>query len=342
MASLGEFEFIDQLLKVQAARGQPFYRHPQALGIGDDAALLPPLAANEQVAMASDMLIEGRHYRSRVDPRALGHKVLAVNLSDLAAMGARPLGFTLSAGLRDIRPDWMERFLDGLLSLARDSACPLIGGDTTAVPADAPEVFSVAILGAVPLGEALRRDGLQPEDDLWISGHLGDAAYAVSRNAEDPKLNWPQPRIELGMRLRGIASAAIDISDGLQSEIMHLCNGARNRDAAPETLKAVLNWESLPMGPSVTASIESAALSRADAICIAITGGDEYELLFGAPQRERAAIRSIGAALGLALSRIGHVESGRDGPQIDWVNTAGQPIPAQWQQRISGGGFRHF
>ena len=341
MANLGEFEFISQLLQGPAAQGQPFYRHPLALGIGDDAALIPPLGPHEQLAVASDMLIEGRHYLADCDPRSLGHKVLAVNLSDLAAMGARPLAFTLSAGLREIRGPWIESFLDGMLSLARESQCPLVGGDTTAVGAQAPEVFSVTVLGSVQAGTALRRDGLQPGDDLWVSGHLGDAAFALAQRINDPKLNAPQPRIALGLGLVGLASAAIDISDGLQSELMHLLNGAQHRAAQPQRLQANVNWQELPLGPLVQQATEAGRLTPSQAAGLAITGGDEYELLFGAAPREQTHLRALGQQLGLVLTRIGSVELS-DTPGVRWRDAAGQPPTESLQDIIARGGFRHF
>ena len=341
MANLGEFEFIAQLLQGPAAQGQPFYRHPLALGIGDDAALIPPLGAHEQLAVASDMLIEGRHYLADCDPRSLGHKVLAVNLSDLAAMGARPLAFTLSAGLREIRRPWIESFLDGMLSLAREWQCPLVGGDTTAVGAQAPEVFSVTVLGSVKTGAALRRDGLQPGDDLWVSGHLGDAAFALAQRINDPKLNAPQPRIALGLGLVGLASAAIDISDGLQSEILHLLNGAKHRAEQPQRLQANVNWQELPLGPLVQQATAAGRLTPTQAAGLAITGGDEYELLFGAAPREQTHLRALGQQLGLALTRIGSVEHS-DTPGVRWRDAAGQPPTESLQDIIARGGFRHF
>ncbi len=341
MANLGEFEFIAQLLQGPAAQGQPFYQHPLALGIGDDAALIPPLGAQEQLAVASDMLIEGRHYLADCDPRSLGHKVLAVNLSDLAAMGARPLAFTLSAGLREIRRPWIESFIDGMLCLARESQCPLVGGDTTAVGPRAPEVFSVTVLGVVQAGTALRRDGLQPADDLWVSGHLGDAAFALAQAINDPKLNSPQPRLALGQALVGRASAAIDISDGLQSELMHLLSAAQHRAVQPQLLQANVNWPQLPLGPLVQQATKAGRLTPSQAAGLAITGGDEYELLFGAAPRERAHLQALGAQLGLALTRIGSVEVS-DTPGVRWRDAAGQPPPESLQDMIARGGFRHF
>lgn len=341
MANLGEFEFIAQLLQGPAAEGQPFYRHPLALGIGDDAALIPPLGPQEQLAVASDMLIEGRHYLADCDPRSLGHKVLAVNLSDLAAMGARPLAFTLSAGLREIRRPWIESFLDGMLSLARESQCPLVGGDTTAVGAQASEVFSVTVLGVVRVGTALRRDGLQPGDDLWVSGHLGDAAFALNRGIDDSKLNAPQPRLALGLGLVGLVSAAIDISDGLQSELMHLLNAAQRRAAQPQCLQANVNWQELPLGPLVRQAALAGRLTPSQAAGLAITGGDEYELLFAAASPERARIKALGQQLGLALTRIGSVEVS-DTPGVRWRDAAGAQPPESLQDMIARGGFRHF
>ncbi len=341
MANLGEFDFIAQLLQGPAAQGQPLYRHPLALGIGDDAALIPPLGPQEQLAVASDMLIEGRHYLADCDPRSLGHKVLAVNLSDLAAMGARPLAFTLSAGLREIRRPWIESFLDGMLSLARESQCPLVGGDTTAVGTQASEVFSVTVLGVVRVGTALRRDGLQPGDDLWVSGDLGDAAFALSQGIDDSKLNSPQPRLALGLGLVGLASAAIDISDGLQSELMHLLNAAVRRAVQPERLQANVNWQELPLGPLVKQAALAGRLTSSQAAGLAITGGDEYELLFSAPPSERARIEALGQQLGLALTRIGSVEFS-DTPGVRWRDAAGAQPSESLQDMIARGGFRHF
>ena len=215
---LGEFDFIEQCLIAQAANGQSFYQHAEALGIGDDCAVLPPLPADEQMVVSTDMLVEGRHYVPDVDPRALGHKVLAVNLSDLAAMGAQPIAFTLAAALRGLNAEWLNEFLAGVLDLARETQCALIGGDTTGVPNGGPEVFSVTVMGRVPRGGALRRSGVRDGDDLWVSGALGDPAYAVSERHQDEKLLRPNPRLSLGLGLRSLAHAAIDVSDGLHSE----------------------------------------------------------------------------------------------------------------------------
>lgn len=340
MASLGEFEFIDQLIRGQARLGQSFHQDPNALGIGDDAALIPPLAAHEQLAVSTDMLIEGRHYFSDVDPRSLGHKALAVNLSDLAAMGARPVAFTLAAGLRSIDTSWLTAFLQGMLDLARDAQCPLVGGDTTKTAADAPQVFSVTVMGAVPLGQALRRDGLQIGDELWVSGSLGDAAYAVNQRQPNLKLNWPQPRLALGRALLNIAHAAIDISDGLQSEIRHLLTSSMRGDVA-RAFTAEMNWSALPLGPTLSAAITSDRISQDDAYIRAITGGDEYELLFAAPAVRAEEIAAIGKSLNLPLTRIGRIVAA-DAPTIAWRAANGTPISEALDARLRDGGFKHF
>lgn len=333
MASLGEFEFIDQLLRARASQGQSFFQDPYALGIGDDAALIPALPPGEQMAVATDMLVEGRHYFSEVDPRSLGHKVLAVNLSDLAAMGARPVAFTLAAALRSIDRPWLELFLDGMFALATRFQCPLIGGDTVKVSDTTPQSFSVTVMGRVPLGQALRRDGLEEGDDLWVSGDLGDGVYAVGKRMACRKLNWPEPHVELGLRLRGIASAAIDISDGLAPELGHLLG---------QRLSADVFWESLPLGVELQQALGRGELAMDQARLLAATGGDEYELLFGAPESKRAGIVAISKALGLPLTRIGRVTA-RTERQLNWRTANGEPLSShELLSQLAQGGFRHF
>ena len=341
MASLGEFDFIGQFLKSQAAQGQPFFDSPLALGIGDDAALIPPLPAGEQMVMATDMLVEGRHYRRDVDPESLGHKVLAVNLSDLAAMGARPVAFTLAAAMRSIDPDWLTLFLKGLFTLARKSQCPLIGGDTVGLNADAPQSFAVTVIGAVPQGKALLRSGLQPGDDLWVSGSLGDAVFAVSRWVPDRKLDWPDPRLALGRHLVGLATAAIDISDGLSAELRHLLEESSRRHAI--NLGARLDWQTLPLGPSLRAAVDRQTITEDRARVFAATGGDEYELLFAAAPSAREQVAAIGKELSLTLTRIGCVSTEPVASRgIRWSDSQGQPIAAELAAECAQGGFDHF
>jgi thiamine-monophosphate kinase len=344
MASLGEFEFIDRLLKTRAAQGQALLRHPQALGIGDDAALIPEWPAGEQCVVASDMLIEGRHYFPDVDPAALGHKVLAVNLSDLAAMGARPVAFTLAVALRSMDEPWITAFLDGMLALAREAQCPLMGGDTTGLPGQAPQVFCATVIGAVPVGQALRRDGLRHGDDLWVSASLGDAAYALARKASCEKLLRPSPRLALGQRLRGVATAAIDISDGLQSEIMHLLKSSSTRSESKGLFAAQMSLDGLPLGPDLQSAVASQQITADQAMAYAITGGDEYELLFAANPRDRSTVRDLGYQLGIALTRIGSVSmvENTDRHTIAWRDAQGHAPADPLQARIDRGGFTHF
>jgi thiamine-monophosphate kinase len=336
MASLGEFEFIDQMLKARAREGQGFFSQAHALGIGDDAALIAPLPHGEQLAITTDMLVEGRHYFPEVDPRSLGHKVLAVNLSDLAAMGATPVAFTLAAALRRIDPPWLEEFLEGMFALAKRFQCPLIGGDTVKVsgtgPDTAPQSFSVTAIGRVPIGQALRRDGLQDNDDLWVSGSLGDGAYAVQTRRASEKLNWPQPRVALGLALRGIATAAIDISDGLKPELCHLL-GLR--------LSAEVFWDSLPLGSDLQQAMRRGEITEDQARLLAATGGDEYELLFGAPAARRDEIAQIANDLGLLLTRIGRVMPRSEQPLV-WKTAQARSLNDDLLSQLAQGGFRHF
>ena len=220
MAALSEFELIDR-----------FFRRPvrhTVLGVGDDAALLAPTPGCELV-VSVDMLVCGRHFFADVDPAALGHKTLAVNLSDLAAMGADPRWALLAGALPDADPGWIAAFARGFFALADAFGIDLVGGDTTRGPLN----LCVTILGEAPAGQALRRRGARPGEAIYVSGRLGDAALALAHHqgrialpsaelaACDRALSWPVPRVALGQRLRGLASAAIDVSDGLVVELGH-------------------------------------------------------------------------------------------------------------------------
>lgn len=343
MARLGEFEFIERFLRPRAALGQPFYANPLALGIGDDAALLPPLAEGEQLAISTDMLVEGRHYLAGSDPFRLGHKALAVNLSDLAAMGARPLGFTLSMALRRVDTAWIEPFLDGMLGLARQASCPLIGGDTTGLPADGAECMSVTVLGSVPVGGALRRDGVCEGDHVWVSGSLGDPAYAVRRGVPDPRLDMPEPRLELGLALRGVAHAAIDVSDGLSAEMLHLLQSSSARHPELPPLQAILEWTALPLGACLVQALSQGHLQDREARLMAAAGGDDYELLFTAAPQAASAVHELGHRLGVSMTCIGHVaRSTPGGDAIVWRDGSGRKIDTATIRELKDGGFRHF
>lgn len=303
---MGEFELIRRFFDRGPARRSP-------LGIGDDCALVAPRERG-QIAVTSDVLVEGRHFFPDVDPADLGHKALAVNLSDLAAMGAEPFGFLLGLALPAADERWLEGFSTGLFALADRYGCELLGGDTTAGPL----TISITAFGHVPAGVALRRDGAAPGDDLWVSGELGGPSWAVGERyagrgqalsaAMVARLDRPEPRVALGMALRHLASAAIDLSDGLLGDLGHILERSR--------VGAEIDEEALPVAPELVAAIPQGALDRA------LAGGDEYELLFCAPPENRDAIVGLGQRLGLPLARIGRI---RDGADIIVRDARGRP-----------------
>lgn len=248
------------------------------LGIGDDAALFQ-VAKDHQCVVSSDMLIENRHFFADVAPRTLGHKALAVNLSDLAAMGAQPLGFTLSIGLPKVDEAWLAEFSAGLFALADEFNCPLIGGDTTRSPI---VVINITIFGQVPTGQAILRSGAQVGDAIYVTGQLGAPAYAVdllkkpSLNDEEqtalasarPRLEQPQPRVLLAQALResGFVTSMLDISDGLAGDLPHILKASG--------VAAQIDLDALPLHTALN------ALPEAEALRYATSGGDEYELCF--------------------------------------------------------------
>ncbi|GAB3627197.1 Thiamine-monophosphate kinase [Pandoraea terrae] len=293
--ALSEFSLIERFFAHATRPGEHV-----ALGIGDDCALLRP-PAGEQLAISTDMLVEGRHFFPNVDPRALGHKTLAVNLSDLAAMGAKPLGFTLALALPDSDPAWLAPFAHGLAALADRHDCPLIGGDTTRGPRN----LCVTVFGAVPGAHALRRDAAQAGDDIWVSGTVGDARLALGAlRGEWPlteddlvqarrALEWPEPRVALGIALRGVARAALDISDGLLGDLGHILERSG--------LAARVDVDAVPRSALLAAQPE--AIARR----CSLTGGDDYELCFCADPSARDDIGNIAAKLGLPVTRIGTI-----------------------------------
>ncbi len=296
------------------------------LGIGDDCALLRP-AAGMQTAISTDMLVEGRHFFAGADPRLLGHKCLAVNLSDLAAMGARPVGFTLALALPTADEAWLSAFSKGLFALADRYGCELIGGDTTRGPL----TICITIFGDVSAGQALRRDGAQAGDDIWVSGSLGDARLALAgyRNeialdaaalaAASMRMHAPEPRIALGLALCGIAHAAIDISDGLAGDLAHILE----RSAAGATVDV----DALPAGPVLAGQPQ--ALRRN----YTLAGGDDYELCFTAPRGLRTDVQAVAASVGIALTRIGTIDAATG---LRLVDSTGAPLALQVRS------FDHF
>lgn len=272
------------------------------LGVGDDCALLTT-SPGMQLAVSTDMLVEGRHFFAGAEPQALGHKCLAVNLSDLAAMGAKPIAFTLALALPEANPTWLSGFSKGLLALADSHQCELIGGDTT----KGPLTISITVFGEVPPGQALRRDGAQVGDDIWVSGTLGDARLAlagyrkeIELDAEELKhaglrMHTPTPRVSLGLQLRTIANSAIDVSDGLRGDLQHILDRSH--------VGASLNVDALPVGPML--AHQSQALQRS----FSLAGGDDYELCFTAPVARRDGVRAAGDKAGIALTRVGTIEA---------------------------------
>ena len=271
------------------------------LGVGDDAALLEQTCGNV-LAVSCDMLVCGTHFFPDTDPYSLGHKTLAVNLSDLAAMGAVPRWATLAIALPAADEAWLAQFSAGLFALAQRHGVDLVGGDTTRGPLN----LCVTILGEVPAHLALRRSGAQRGDEIWVSGSLGDAALALAHlqgrialTADElaavmPCLLQPQPRVGLGLALRGIASSAIDISDGLAGDLGHILQASQ--------VGAELDFSALPVS-SVLCRYLSQALARA---CL-LSGGDDYELCFTAPQTRHAELLEISARLALPLTCIGKI-----------------------------------
>jgi thiamine-monophosphate kinase len=306
--ALGEFDLINRFFAPARARRA-------LLGIGDDCALLPAGQPGRVCAITTDMLVSGRHFLPGVAPDSLGHKALAVNLSDLAAIGATPQAFTLALALPEVDEAWLADFSRGLLALAEASECELVGGDTTRGPLN----ISITALGSVPPDRALRRDRARAGDEIWVSGELGAAAYAVREAAAgralaplhpaQRRLDWPEPRLALGEALLGLAHAAIDLSDGLVGDLGHVLSRSG--------LAARVDWQRVPVAECLAAE-EEGERQR-----LALAGGDDYELLFTAPVEQRPAIERLADRLGLALTRIGELHPGRGASIVD---RAGRPL----------------
>jgi thiamine-monophosphate kinase len=320
---ISEFDLIRRYFTHRA-------RHA-VLGVGDDAALVKVRRGCDLVVSA-DMLVAGRHFFRDTDPRWLGHKALAVNLSDMAAMGATPRWVTLALALPRADRHWLAEFSRGLMALARRFDVDLIGGDTTRGPLN----ICVQIMGEVPRGTALRRDGARAGNDIWVSGALGDAALAVAarrrriRLARDElarctvKLDRPQPRVALGLALRGIAHSAIDISDGLLADLGHILERSN--------VAAEIELASIP-----ASAIVRRYLDRVAGCSALLAGGDDYELCFSAPRRARTRIESMGRRMRIALTRIGNIHShARNAPRLIVRAPDGSVLTPR------RGGYEHF
>jgi thiamine-monophosphate kinase len=316
--ALGEFELIERFFTWPTPRA--------VLGVGDDCAVLAP-TPGMQLCVSSDMLVEGRHFLSTVDPQRLGHKALAVNLSDLAACGADPLAFTLALALPRADERLAEGLAQGLFALAGRHGIELVGGDTTAGPLN----LCITVIGQVPAGQALLRSGARAGDELWVSGTLGDARAALevfrgtlevsgeAFTALRRAMELPEPRVALGQRLRGIASSAIDVSDGLLGDLGHILKRSG--------VGARIDLDALPR------SAQLAALPQDIQQECLLNGGDDYELLFSAAPAQKQAVLAAARAADVPIACIGRIEPGHT---LLVTDRRGQPLD------VRRGGFDHF
>ena len=304
-----------------------------ALGVGDDAALLRPTPGHELV-VSTDMLVAGQHFFADTDPVWLGHKTLAVNLSDLAAMGATPRWALLALAIPEADAAWLEAFSQGLFDLADRHGVELVGGDTTRGPLN----LCLTILGEVAAGQALRRDGAKAGDDIWVSGELGAAALGVRYLRGDielgeaeaaaclQRLHAPEPRVALGQALLGVATATIDISDGLLADLGHILERSGAKLGAG--LGAEIELGLLPAAAAVASRLDLTWIRR----CL-LAGGDDYELCLTAPAARRAKVAAAAAEAGVTVTRIGRIA---EVPGVKVLGPAGEVIPLEFS------GYDHF
>lgn len=296
---MGEFDLITR-----------YFNRPSknaVLGVGDDCALWQP-QPGMQWAVSSDMLIEGRHFLSTVPPKRLGHKALAVNLSDLAACGAKPLAFTLALSLPRTDEVWLQGFSTGLLQLAEQHQCELVGGDTTQGPLN----ICITAMGEVPPGDALLRQAAQVGDDIYLSGSVGDARLALemlrghlSLSTEDfeacrQRLEMPEPRVALGQALRGVANACIDVSDGLAGDLGHVLKASH--------VGAVLTSDWIQDSAAISAAMQRLPFNKR--LDMALSGGDDYELLFTAAPDQADAVQHAANEADVSVTCIGRITAG--------------------------------
>ena len=328
---MAEFDLIERI------RARAIARDGVLLGIGDDAALLKVPAGHELVVTA-DTLNAGVHFPADATPADIGWKALAVNLSDLASMGARPAWCTLSLSLPGDDTAWLDAFLDGFLGLADTHAVALVGGDTTRGPLS----IAVTAMGWVEAGAALRRDGARPGDDVWVTGTLGDAAAALVLGGYVPipldgvampvveagnaaalraRLARPAPRVAVGRALAGLAHACVDVSDGLLADLGHICRRSG--------VGAEIELARVPASPALRAAYADDELRAA----LQAAGGDDYELCFSASTAAREAVARALEQAGTTGTRIGRIT---DGDGVRALAADGSP----W--RPFRGGYVHF
>jgi thiamine-monophosphate kinase len=297
------------------------------LGVGDDCALVD-ITNGMDLAVSTDTMVSGTHFFPDVDPENLGHKALAVNLSDMAAMGAMPYWAMLALTLPTVDHAWLAAFAKGFFDLATDFNVSLIGGDTTRGPL----TLTVTIMGEVPAGAALRRNGAKAGNDVWVSGNVGDAALAVAHrhgklvlseadyHEAVMRLYEPSPRVALGQALRGMATSAIDISDGLLSDLGHICR-----------LSGV--GATVDLGAIPVSAIGARHFNNDAGLTAIVAGGDDYELCFTAPANSRESIADLTDVLGIPLTRIGQIKRGKG---VSLLGSDGKPM------KIDGRGYDHF
>jgi len=319
---MDEFELIRRFFREPHKKRLAQYSQV-ALGIGDDCAILNPI--DQQIVISTDTMVAGRHFLQRGPGSWVADRALGAAVSDLAAMGASPLGFTLSLALSQIDEEWCESFARALSLAAEEWRIPLLGGDTV----KGPLAVSLTVLGQVPPGTALCRSGAQVGDDVWVSGWLGGASAGLELaqltqcpaplNALLLDYLQPQPRVELGMRLRDLSSAAIDVSDGLLADLHHLL--------AASSVGAEIIESSLPVRPELLSfkGVEAAYQC-------ALGGGDDYELCFTAPVAVREIIHALGVA-SMPVTRIGSILAS---PELVLLKSTGEPVIQ------SAKGFNHF
>ncbi len=297
------------------------------LGVGDDCALLG-ITHGMDLAVSTDTMVSGTHFFPDVHPENLGHKALAVNLSDMAAMGAMPYWALLALTVPNVDHDWLAAFSKGFFDLADEFNVSLVGGDTTRGPL----ALTVTIMGEVPAGAALRRSGAKVGNDVWVSGNIGDAALAVAHRQGRFKIDEadyqeallrlyePTPRVALGQALRGLATAAIDISDGLLADLGHICRLSG--------VGATVELEHIPVS-----AIGAKYVEQEEGRNIVVAGGDDYELCFTAHPNSRESIQDLTKMLGMPLTRIGQIKRGKG------VSLLG---PDGKAAKIDGRGYDHF
>ena len=319
---MGEFDLITRYFTRPAKRA--------VLGVGDDCALWQ-IQPGMQLAVSTDMLVEGRHFLSTVPPKRLGHKALAVNLSDLAASGAKPVAFTLALAMPRIDESWLQGFSAGLLALADQHTCELVGGDTT----QGPLTICITVMGEVPPGDALLRQGAQVGDDIYISGSVGDARLAlevmrgqITLSASDfescrQRMEQPQPRIALGLALRGVANACIDVSDGLAGDLGHVLKASQ--------VGAVLTTDWVQDSAAISVAMQSLPFARR--LDMALAGGDDYELLFTAAPEQAEAVQHAANEADVSVTCIGRITTG-SGLQV--LDLQGVPMSRRFAS------FDHF